>query len=311
MFMKRRLIPVLLLMLAITIVFGLISCSSTPQVTQTTTISPVATSTQFPPEPTLTPTITTTPVPLAARVNDEGILLSEYEAELGRFLEVQDDAFDEQTEEEQRQIVLDDLISQTLLAQTARENGFSLDDVALQERIDDLALQIGGEDALTEWQNQNGYTAESFRIAYRRSLEAAWQRDWILDGIPNEVEQIHARQILVYDAALADDIFLQLEAGFDFESLAELYDPVTKGELGWFPRGYLFQPEIENVAFNLQPEEYSQVIETSYGYHIIQVVEREMNHTLSSNAKLVLAHQALKEWLDEKRAQSVIEILLP
>ena len=45
-------------------------------------------------------------------------------------------------------------------------------------------------------------------------------------------------------------------------SLAAEYDPVAEGELGWFPRGYLFDKELEDAAFGLQAGEYSQVIET-------------------------------------------------
>lgn len=313
MFMKHKVETFLKIFFSMTILIGLVSCSNTETTPRspTLTITIEVTSTPYSPEPTITPTITVTPLPLAVQVNEDGILLTEYEAELERFREGQAETAPEISDEEQRQIVLDDLIYQTLLAQTARENGFSMDDTALQERIDALIIEIGGEGAFNEWLYKNGYDYDSFRIAYQRSLEAAWQRDQIVANLPEEVEQVHARQILVHDATTAEDILNQLEAGADFEYLAELYDPVTKGELGWFPRGYLYQPDIEDVAFNLQQGQYSQVIETSYGFHIIQVVEREMDHPLSSNARLVLAHAALEQWLTEKRAQSVIEIPLP
>jgi parvulin-like peptidyl-prolyl isomerase len=313
MFMKQKEETFLRIIFSTIILVGLVSCSNTETTTQSPTLTTTieVTSTPFPPEQTNTPTITATPLPLAVRINQDGILLSEYEAELERFREGQSETVAEISEEEQIRIVLDDLIYQTLLAQTARENGFSMDDIALGERIDALIIEIGGEGAFNEWLYENGYDQDTFRIAYRRSLEAAWQRDQIMANLPEQVEQVHARQILVFDADTANNIFNQLEAGADFEFLAELYDPVTKGELGWFPRGYLYQPDIEDVAFNLQQGQYSQIIETSYGFHILQVIERGVDHPLSPNARQVVAHAALEKWLTEKRAQSVIEILLP
>ncbi len=44
----------------------------------------------------------------------------------------------------------------------------------------------------------------------------------------------------------------QLQAGADFATLAYRYDPLTGGDLGWFPRGVLTQPAVEEAAFSLQ-----------------------------------------------------------
>lgn len=66
----------------------------------------------------------------------------------------------------------------------------------------------------------------------------------------------------------------------DFTMLARLYseDEGTAkqgGDLGFFSRG-MMEPEFSNVAFDLQePGKVSRVVETVYGYHIIQLVERK------------------------------------
>jgi parvulin-like peptidyl-prolyl isomerase len=86
---------------------------------------------------------------------------------------------------------------------------------------------------------------------------------------------------------------------------------VAKGDLGWFPRGYLLDQKLEAAAFELQPGEQSGVIETSIGFHILQVIQREMARSLEADARLALQTQALREWLSERRAQSEIQILLP
>jgi peptidyl-prolyl cis-trans isomerase SurA len=81
--------------------------------------------------------------------------------------------------------------------------------------------------------------------------------------------------------ALLDSI----KAGVDFSDLAKKYsdDPGSKmqgGDLGFVKRG-VFYPEFEAAAFSLAEGEYSQVVESPVGFHIIQLIERrgESLHT--------------------------------
>ena len=136
-------------------------------------------------------------------------------------------------------------------------------------------------------------------------------RDHILSELPGTAEQVHARQILLYNLDEANEVHAQLAAGVDFATLSEQYDPVAKGDLGWFPRGYLLDPKIEEVAFSLQPGEFSQVIETAVGFHILQVIERDPQHPLIPDARLVFQLQALRNWLETRRAESEIQVLIP
>lgn len=67
--------------------------------------------------------------------------------------------------------------------------------------------------------------------------------------------------------------------GEDFGTLAYLYseDPGSakrNGELGFLTRGQLV-PEFAAAAFSLQPGEVSEVVESEYGFHIIQMIERQ------------------------------------
>jgi peptidyl-prolyl cis-trans isomerase C len=244
--------------------------------------------------------------PLAAKVKDEGILLSEYEAEFERYSAARIELGKEVSPEEGRQAVLSDLIDQVLLAQAAYANGFSLSEDDLNARI----AQLGDPTALAEWQSQHGYTGDSFRMALQRQAAAAWQRDRIVAGVPAAVEQVQARQMLVFDKDLADRLHTRLKGGADFATLARQIDP-TGGELGWFPRGYLTLLEIEEAAFAQQPGQHSAVIETAFGYHIVQTIAYEAAHPVSSDVRRFLQHQALQDWLEEQRARGEIEILIP
>ena len=256
---------------------------------------------------TLPPTPTPTQGPLAARVNNQGITLAEYQSELERFQQ----ATGGELTDADRQKVLDDLINQELLAQAAQAEGFTMDDAALQKRIDALASQLGGQAALQEWMSTNGYTEELFRTQLRRSADAAWMRDQIIGAVPETADQVHVQQILVRTAEEADQIMAKLQAGQAFGALASAADPVTNGELGWFPRGYLFYPELEEAVFKLQPGQYTPVIKTASGYHTLYLIERDPQHPLDPQTHLILQEKALQDWLDEHRQQSTIEIVTP
>ena len=250
---------------------------------------------------------TPTPVPLAAKVNGEGITLADYQAELQRYQAAQPG----QTSEAASKAVLDDLVGEALLAQAAIKGGFSIDDAGLDAKIGELAASLGGEAALKDWQTQNHYDESSFRAALRRSLAAAWQRDQLAAAVPETADQVHASQILVQSEAEANGIAQQLENGADFATLAAKYDPVTGGDLGWFPQGYLLQPEVEQAAFALEAGKFSAVVKSSIGYHIVYVIERDAQHALSADARRTLQHKALAAWLDEHRKNGQIELLLP
>ena len=180
--------------------------------------------------------------------------------------------------------------------------------VTFQDHINQVGI---AEQDLQNWIIQYGYTEESFRRAMSWSIAAAWMRDQIVMAIPTTADQVHARQILLYNSNEADQVYAQLETGTDFETLAAKYEPVTSGDLGWFPRGYLTVPELDDVVFSLEPGQYSSIIQTSLGYHIVQVIERQADVTLSPGAYRVLQTQAIQKWLDDYRVQSEIIIFLP
>jgi parvulin-like peptidyl-prolyl isomerase len=78
--------------------------------------------------------------------------------------------------------------------------------------------------------------------------------------------------------AQAEDVLKRVRAGEDFGALAKQYstDPGSKekgGELGWFKRGMMTK-SFEDAAFALKPGETSDVVESPFGFHIIQTEEK-------------------------------------
>lgn len=295
MFWRPRVLPVPLILIA---VLGLAACNSP--------LGPKSTPTPLPPTATPVPP-TATPEPAAATVNGEIISIADYRAELARYQSAQQAMGRTVGEAEAGETVLEDLIDQVLLAQAARAAGYELSETELQARIDGLAAARGGSDQLAVWETAHGYSGQEFERALKRSIEAAWMRDKIIAEVPASAEQVRLQQILVYDPEAANQALARLKNGADFADLAASYDPVTHGELGWVPMGYLLDAKVEAAAFALQPGTYSEIIASDVGYHILKVIERG-EHPLSPDALLVLQELFLRDWVAQQRAGSAIQL---
>jgi peptidyl-prolyl cis-trans isomerase C len=91
-------------------------------------------------------------------------------------------------------------------------------------------------------------------------------------------EEVRARHIIVESEEEAADIIAQLDAGGDFEELAREHSQdgaaAQGGDLGYFSRGQMV-PEFEEVVFEMEVDSYtSEPVETQFGWHVIQLVDR-------------------------------------
>ena len=111
--------------------------------------------------------------------------------------------------------------------------------------------------------------------------------------------------------ALANELYQQLMDGADFAQLASEYsdDPgsaASDGDLGWFGRGRMVAP-FEEAAFSLAIDAISQPVESSFGYHIIQVLERDNARPKDAATLDQERSQAFQSWLTEQLASEEIE----
>jgi peptidyl-prolyl cis-trans isomerase D len=107
----------------------------------------------------------------------------------------------------------------------------------------------------------------------------------------------------------AEDILKQLKAGGNFADLAKKYSEDTAsakdgGSLGWIERGRTV-PEFEKVAFSLPKGATSDLVESSYGFHIIQVEDKQDAHVktldeVKAQIEPVLKHEKATQAADAK-----------
>lgn len=103
----------------------------------------------------------------------------------------------------------------------------------------------------------------------------------------------------------AEDLLKQLKGGADFAELAKKNsdDPGSKergGDLDWVTKGQTV-PNFEKTAFSLKPKELSELVETEFGYHIIQTLEKESGRTKPfEEVKADLATEVRRRQLFEK-----------
>ncbi|WP_326939620.1 peptidylprolyl isomerase [Actimicrobium sp. GrIS 1.19] len=148
---------------------------------------------------------------------------------------------------------------------------------------------------------------------------------------PPAVQQTHARHILIkvntiVTSAEALRKLTDLKARLDnkaatFEELAKLYSndlSASKGgDLGWIYPGDTV-PEFERAMNLLKPGEVSAPIESPFGYHLIEVIERK-NQDVSQERQRLLARQTIRErkleeatqdWVRQVRDRAYVEYRL-
>jgi peptidyl-prolyl cis-trans isomerase C len=150
-----------------------------------------------------------------------------------------------------------------------------------------------------------------------------------------EPERVHARHILIRAGddvpaeekaarrKKAEELRARIAAGGDFAAIArEASDDKGSGErggdLGWFYRGQMV-PAFEKAAFELPPNTLSPVVETRFGFHLIEVIEKRAESKLAfeqvkDRLEAMLKQRQLEEKvrgkINELGAKAKIEILI-
>ncbi len=135
--------------------------------------------------------------------------------------------------------------------------------VADQDKIS-AALEIPDDQLRAAYERNKDHFRTPERVKVRHILFQTTGKS------PAEVEKIKAK---------AQDVLKQVKNGGDFAALAKKYseDPGSAqkgGDLDWVVRGQTVKA-FENAAFSLKPNQISDLITTEYGFHIIQVLDKQ------------------------------------
>ena len=186
---------------------------------------------------------------------------------LGEFNQLWEEVPEDYKLQLDKSMVLDQMISEKLLIQEAKNMGLEEDNDVL-EQIKKMTEQILVQ-VLIERE-----ILDKIKVNNEEVLEYYEQNK---DSF-TEKEQVYLYNILLETEEEAQDVLEQLKAGGDFSEIAKEKSTgpsaAQGGDLGYLAKGTIIL-EIEEVVFALELEELSEVIKTDFGFHILKITEKK------------------------------------
>ncbi len=248
-----------------------------------------------------------------AKVGGELVLLSDIEEQVA-YLRDQGQTIGEQEKCE----ILEGILAQKLLVNQAKLDSVVVQEEQVKAEIDgriEQILQMMNND-IGQFESYYGKTVEEVRREMSREMKnqmlAEQMRNQVMasasatpseviefyksmpkDSVPYYNSEVEIQELVIKPEVTPEEkeqteeklknIRQQiLSDSASFTQMARLYsdDPGSArngGDLGMMKRGSLV-PEYEAAAYNLRPDEISEVVESEYGYHIIKLLERRGNN---------------------------------
>lgn len=211
-----------------------------------------------------------------------------------------------------RCMILEQLLTNKLLTQQAVIDSIEVTEDEVDDNINNrlryMTNQAGGQEQLEKFLNRSLLQyKEEMRPAVKEQLIAQKMQAKITektgvtplevkryfekiprDSLPNYNTEVEVGELVIYPKLTkeekqsfydrAESLRMGIKAGDDFGTMARLYsqDPGSAssgGDLGFFDRSSMVK-EFTSVAFRLKPGEISNVFESEYGFHFLQVLER-------------------------------------
>lgn len=155
---------------------------------------------------------------------------------------------------------------------------------------------------------QGKFSFDEYRKFVQIDLLRSKLNDVLAKDVKTTAEQVHAEHILVKTFDEAQQVITRLQAGEEFGKVAQevSIDPSAKtnnGDLGWSIRGQ-YVTEFDDAVFSLPVLQVSTPVTTSFGVHVIQVLEKQADRPLDESALSQKRASALDDWLQQVRASA-------
>lgn len=195
-----------------------------------------------------------------------------------------------------KQNVIQGLVTLTLLTDYAKQKGITVDSKEIDTTLSGLEQRFG-KDKFASVLNESGMSVDEIKQQIKDQLIAKDVFASIEKNVKvsdaeekafyeqhkdkfNVPEEVNARHILVKTKPEAEQIEKELKSGKSFTELAmkksiDKGSAVKGGELGFFSTDQMVPP-FSKAAFALKkPGQISPIVQTQYGYHIIQLIDRK------------------------------------
>jgi foldase protein PrsA len=206
-----------------------------------------------------------------------------------------------------------------LFLEAAKNAGVTVPIAELDSSLAKIYTQNGGQEAFAKRIGEQGITLEVVRQDVEREMTLRKYFDKMnaefkvnpadLEAAYNQDKSATVRHILLLTQGMNDSsktatrlkmqgILDRAKAGEDFAGLAKQYteDPGSKttgGLYADFPRGQMVK-SFEDAAFTIPVGQLSDIVETEYGFHILQIVERKKETRPLDQVKGELEQQLLR-----------------
>ncbi|YCA44410.1 peptidylprolyl isomerase [Bacillus sp. JZ8] len=225
---------------------------------------------------------------------------------------------------------VDTLITEKIIDKEAEKEDIKITAKQVNQELDDLKEQYGGEDTFNQTLEASGVSLSSLKEDIKKNKEIEEllrpsikitekeMKEYFNENKDSfaQAAQVKASHILVDDKKTAKEIKEKLDKGEDFATLAKKYSTDTAtsesgGELGYFEEGTMTD-EFDKKAFSMKKGEISDPVKTDYGYHIIKVEDvKEAKQASYKDSKAQVKEAIFNEklqteystWLEKKKKE--------
>ncbi len=288
---------------------------------------------------------------MALYVNDQPVTEEEIKAEMERlrpqYDQVEFEISDEEKEKQLQEWSQENIVERILIQQAAMADTTEIPADAVDSMFNEFVEKQGSkEEFLKLIEVAEGEDPE---VKVRKDIEQHLRMDRIQQKVISEAtnpsdediqkfydenieqftapEMVRASHIVKNVSPETDPLKTQTEmqqiltsinsgkSTFEDQATAHSDCPDSQGDLGYFPRGQMV-PEFEEVIFNMEVGQLSDVFKTEFGYHIAKLTEKraashypleEVRNHVTEYLTQQLQQAVMEKFIDAEKAKATIE----